>query len=680
LKSSHKSSRKTAKTSRTTLKSSRTTLKSSRATACALALAVCAALSFAARGARAQQQQTVIITEVGPPAPAVQQTPGPQTTQAASARPARDDGAAKATRGPDSISGRVMGEGGEPLGGVSVYANPRSFAPISRSQHMAVADDDGGFRIRGLEPGIYNINVFVPGYVPEPDPVTGRVGGEYRPGDTATVRLVKGGVITGTATDAQGQPVVALGVRAFRVRDLDGHAAPPSAVYVGNGKTDDRGIYRIFGLQPGIYVVVAGGPNPGFGYVTPYQADPPTFYPSSTRDTAAEVIVRAGQESAGVDIRYREEQAHRVTGRIEFSSPPTDGSNATGLTLSYASSGLMAGVTYVNPLAPDASFSFDAIADGDYDLQATIGGRDGLTSAATPQRVTVRGADVTGLRVRLTPLASASGTILVERASEAARARAECKDATASLPPQETLVTATSDRPASARGEPPSRISPSRETTPDAAGAFTLRSLEAGRYRLAVRPFDENLYVRSIELPAATSNTQRAASAARPSAPAQTANAQTANAQTQAAPARGVLDLRASQQLSGITVRLTEGAASISGHVVAAEGAQTPPYASLRVHLLPAEREHSDDPLRFFETTPGSDGSFSFKNLPPGRYLLLARPSADTTDATPRPAAWDSASRAKLRADAEAANTTVELQPCQRTTDFTLRFPPPAPK
>lgn len=667
MKTSHKSSRKSAKTSRTTLKTSRTT-------ACALALAACAALFFAARGARAQQQ-TVVINEVGPPAPVVRQTPGPQTTQAASARPARDDGATRAARGPDSISGRVTGEGGEPLGGVSVYANPRSFAPISRSQHVAVADDDGGFRIRGLEPGIYNINVFVPGYVPEPDPVTGRVGGEYRPGDTATVRLVKGGVITGTATDAQGQPVVALGVRAFRVRDLDGHAAPPSAVYVGNGKTDDRGIYRIFGLQPGIYVVVAGGPNPGFSFVTPYQADPPIFYPSSTRDTAAEVIVRAGQESAGVDIRYREEQGHRVTGRIEFSAPPADASIATGLSLSYASSGLIAGTTYVTPLAPDASFSFDAIADGDYDLQATSGGRDGLMSAATPQRVTVRGADVTGLRVRLTPLASASGIVLVERASGAERARAECKDATASLPPQETLVTATSDRPASAKGDPPSRISPTREATPDAAGAFTLRSLEAGHYRLAVRPFDENLYVRSIELPAATSNTQRAASAARQSAP-----AQSAKAQTQAASAPGVLDLRASQQLSGITVHLTEGAASISGRVVAAEGAQTPPYASLRVHLLPAERERSDDLLRFFETTPGADGSFSFKNLPPGRYLLLARPSADTTDATPRPASWDTASRAKLRAEAEAANTTVELQPCQRTTDFTLRFPPPAPK
>ena len=86
------------------------------------------------------------------------------------------------------------------------------------------------------------------------------------------------------------------------------------------------------------------------------------------------------------------------------------------------------------------------------------------------------------------------------------------------------------------------------------------------------------------------------------------------------------------------------------------------------------------DALRLFETTPGADGAFSFKNLPPGRYLLLARVTSDATDAAPRPASWDTDSRTRLRREAEAANTTVELQPCQRATDFTLRFPPPAPK
>lgn len=655
------------------MKTSQTSQPSSRA----LALLACAALFFAAvvLDCRAQQPATTSNTQTTPAASA----------NAAGDAPARAADANKSARAADYITGRVVGEGGEPLGGVSVYASPRSFTPVLNTRHVAVADDDGAFRIRGLEPGIYTVSAYVPGYVPEPDPVTGRVGGEYKPGDAANVRLVRGGVITGTITDAQAQPVVAVGVRAFRVRDLDGRAAPPYFNNGSTGRTDDRGVYRLYGLQPGVYVVVAGGAAAtNFGVVTPYQTDVPVFYPSSTRDTAAEVTVRAGQESAGVDIRYREEQGHRVTGRVEFAAPP-DAGVATGLTLSYASSGMIAGSTFITPATPDNSFSFESVADGDYDLQATGGGRDGLTSAAPPLRVTVRGADVVGLRVRLAPLASASGTVLVERAGQEVRALAACKDARAPLPPQETLVAAAFDRPASARSQPIPRVSPTREAAPDEAGAFALRSLEPGRYHLAARPFDENLYVRSIELPAATPNAQRDAATSNAqrgdSAPArqQRTHAPSAAAQAQSASAQ-VLDLKSGQQLKGITVRLSEGAAGLSGRVVAAEGAPAPPYASLRVHLLPAEREHAEDALRFFETTTNADGSFSFKSLPPGRYLLLARPVADPTDAAPRPAAWDADSRAKLRAEAEATNTTVELQPCQRATDFTLRFPPSAPK
>jgi hypothetical protein len=654
----------------------------------ALAAPLCALLALAAHGAltcRAQEP----AAPADAPRPQAAAAAGPQTAQTANPQAApgagaRDDNTAKTKRAANSITGRVLGEGGEPLGGVAVYAVRRSFTPGFRGpQNMAVADDDGGFRIGGLEPGIYTINVFVPGYVPEADPLTGRAGGEYKPGDTATVRLVKGGVITGTVADAQGQPPVALGVRAYRVRDLDGRAVSPYSTSGGVGKTDDRGVYRLYGLQPGAYVVVAGGPSSySFNLVSPYQSDAPTFYPSSTRDTAAEVTVRAGAEVAGVDIRYREESGHRVTGRLEMPAPPADPYPSIGLTLSYASSGLMAGMAYVNLSAPDAPFSFEGIADGDYDLQASVGGREGLTGAAAPQRVTVRGADVTGLRVALAPLASVSGTLTVERAAEAERARAECKDARDPLPLPETLVTASFDRPASPTSRPAPRTSPTRDATPDEAGAFTLRSLEAGRYHLSVRPFDENLYVRSIQLPPANAPSPAPARGAATPATQRGGGGAPANTRAAAPPAnaREMLDLRPGQQLSGVTVRLSEGAAGLSGHVVAPEGSPTPPFSSLRVHLVPAEREHTDDALRFFETAPAADGAFSFKNLPPGRYLLLARAAADAAEAAPRPASWDADARSRLRREAEAAGAAVELQPCQRATDFALRFPPPAPK
>ncbi|HST52626.1 MAG TPA: carboxypeptidase-like regulatory domain-containing protein [Pyrinomonadaceae bacterium] len=654
-------------------------MKTSQAlTLSAFVLALFAA--HAANECRAQNPTTPVVVEsnivIG------QDAPPPQSPQSLQSPQSQADarGAGKtARRTLGSIKGRVVGDGGEPLPGVAVFASARAFSANSyrydtRAQHSATSDDEGNFSIGGLEPGLYGLSASMPGYVSEADPATGRAAEIYRPGDAATVRLVKGGVITGSVADAQGQPLIAVDVRAFRVRDLDGRTPDTPYSFTLDGMTDDRGVYRIYGLRPGIYVLMAGGnvPSP-FGPVSAY-GDVPTFYPSSTRDTAAEVTVRAGQDTAGIDIHYRDDQqGHRVTGHIEM--PNAQGEAAAGISLIYASSGIQAGNAFVPPNSPDHSFSLDSVPDGDYDLQATLSSRDGLAGASAPQRISVRGADVTGLRLTITPLASASGTLVVEPASDALRASDACKGRGASLLPQETLVSAVADHPS--KGNPLSRISGLRDAAPDAAGAFMLRNLEPGRYRLLLHPADEALYVRSVELPSTSTSTTSPST----SAPARGTSAQRPAATTSTQPqrantaARDFFDIRAGQQLSGIRLRLAEGAASLGGHVVAAEGSTLPTPASLRVYLLPAEREHADDTLRFYETTPGPDGSFSFKNLAPGRYFAFARAAADPNDASPRPASWDAVARAGLRRDAETANVTVELQPCQRTTDFALRFP-----
>jgi hypothetical protein len=102
----------------------------------------------------------------------------------------------------------------------------------------------------------------------------------------------------------------------------------------------------------------------------------------------------------------------------------------------------------------------------------------------------------------------------------------------------------------------------------------------------------------------------------------------------------------------------------------------------LRLHLVPAEKESADATLRFAEVTVQSDGAFALTNLAPGRYWILMRPTPEDTaaDTAPRPVAWDSEGRAKLRKDAEAANLILDLQPCQRLTDYVLRYTPPAKK
>jgi hypothetical protein len=583
------------------------------------------------------------------------------------------------------LSGRVVGESGEPIPEVPVSLAPRTSGLRRGPDYTVAADESGGFRFEGLDPGLYDVYASLPGFVTETDVQTGRSLGPYRPGDSVTVRLVRGGVVTGTVTDGQGQPLVSLNVRALRVRDLDGAQPSPAPSGSGEDRTDDRGVYRIYGLRPGLYVVYAGGylnsPFPFNGGT----GDVATFYPSGTRDTAAEVAVRGGQESGGIDIRMRDDPARRVTGTVE-SPTGSFGETGVGVTLVYASTGMTAGTAFVSANnTADRSFSFDGVADGEYDLQATVNGREGLTLASAPQRVSVRSADVTGLHLVLTPLASASGTVRFEPAAEPGRPAPEsCKGVRAIQLPQETLVTASAA--AAQRPKPGSVFSRTgfpQSATPDDAGAFNVRGLDAGRYRLSVRLFDEALYVRSIQAPAPAAHTpattpQRAAGAG--------AQRTTTAATTAPAAPRDVFDVKSGQQFSGLSVRVAEGAASFAGSLAAAEPAAgapptpLPPFSQLRVHLVPQERERAEDTLHYYEAPVASNGTFAFKNLAPGRYLVLARPFVvEPGESAPRPAALDTATRAVLRREAESANTTVELQPCRRTTDFVLRFPPPAP-
>jgi protocatechuate 3,4-dioxygenase beta subunit len=613
-----------------------------------IALLLPAALFFllAPPSARAQARPTPT------PTPRAQAGQAPKAAPAASAAPTP-----KPTRPPAApLAGRVVSDAGAPLAGVPVYASPRRPGGDARVSAPVSTDDEGNFVFPALEPGLYSVYASVPGYVPEVDPQTGRDAATYRPGDQVTVRLSKGGVVTGTVNDQQGEPLVGLSVRAMRVRDLDGRSPQSPFPFSAEDRTDDRGVYRIYGLQPGIYVVFTGGFSASvFGPVTAYGGDVPTFYPSATRDTAVEVAVRGGQEAAGIDIRYRDEQGRRVTGTVEFPAAAA-GEYGIGINLTHAATGMPAGSTGVGMNSPDRAFSIEGVADGEYELMAQGGGRDGMTVSSAPQRVSVRGGDVTGVRVTLVPLGAASGTLRIEPAAEADRTRETCKAVTRSAQlPQETLLTATPQR---ARGVAPriySRLDAPRDTTPDETGDFSFRALEPARYRLSVRLFDESLYVRALQLPGATPNA--------------------AGANAAAAAARDVFELKSGQRLTGIGVRLAEGAASFGGRVAVADGATPQTPTPTLVHLVPQERERAEDPLRFYEAPVTPDGAFSFRNLAPGRYLLLARAEADAPDAPRRPAAWDADARARLRREAEAAATTVELQPCQRTPDFILKFP-----
>jgi protocatechuate 3,4-dioxygenase beta subunit len=114
--------------------------------------------------------------------------------------------------------------------------------------------------------------------------------------------MIKGAVITGKVTTAEGEPVSGAYIGVEMVRD--GKGGP-----VSRGETefpvstDDRGVYRLYGLAPGTYTVFTRYNLTG--RIATYGAVVSTYHPSSGRETATRVAVSSGGEASGIDIRYR---------------------------------------------------------------------------------------------------------------------------------------------------------------------------------------------------------------------------------------------------------------------------------------------------------------------------------------------------------------------------------------
>ncbi len=542
-----------------------------------------------------------------------------------------------------AISGRVVNENGQPIPHAMIYVSAQMALPQPR---ITATDDEGNFQVSGLDALVYLVGVSAPSYITaprEPDSLPPY----YRIGDSVTISLLKGGVITGTVTSPAGEPMVQAVVRALLIRDANGK--PPSGPqFPLERTTDDRGFYRIYGLASGTYLVSAGGRGT-YGFSTgAYETDTPTYAPSSTRDTSAEIVVRAGEETNAVDIRYRGEPGHAISGIVNGPSAPN---LTTNITLTQLVNGLpqINAFSYQSPNSK--GFAFYGVADGDYNLFAQSSLGQGEGTASEPRRITVKGADVTGIELVVKGLASIAGHVTLETS-----AAAECKNKRQPLF-SETLLVARRSEKDTPKDQLTLQSYSSAQGSPDKSGDFVLRNLGPGQFNLNARFFAKYWYLRSItrETPGALP-----------------ARAALANPRTDMA--RTGIALKFGERISGLTVTLAEGAASLRGAVKPTEGESVPP--KLYLHLVPAAKENAEDWLRFFTILVNADGTFAVNNLPPGRYWVLALIASDDepqSDAKLR--AWDQADmRTRLRLAAEASKTAVEFKPCQNVIDYQLPF------
>jgi hypothetical protein len=138
---------------------------------------------------------------------------------------------------------------------------------------------------------------------------------------------------------------------------------------------------------------------------------------------------------------------------------------------------------------------------------------------------------------------------------------------------------------------------------------------------------------------------------------------------------RNGISIKPGDKLSGVDVIIAEGAAMLQGRVVFAKS-ELP--SRLRVYLIPSESASADDVIRYGQVDIQDDGTFQFKHITPGKYLIYARrlTEKEKNEDQSRPLAWDAAERAKLRRAAMSEKNEIELQSCERVKDFVLRYMP----
>src|SRR5258708_38197850 len=157
----------------------------------------------------------------------------------------------------------------------------------------------------------------------------------------------------------------------MRVRDAEGQTVE-GVSQPRERQTDDRGIYRIYGLAPGTYVISAGGPGQFFsGIPGPYDTDAATYAPSSTRDTALEIGVRSGEEAMGVNIQYRGEAGHALSGSVTGGLQNQTGTQAGIYGASVILTAVQSRTTLMYASASSYngySFQVYGVPDGEYEL------------------------------------------------------------------------------------------------------------------------------------------------------------------------------------------------------------------------------------------------------------------------------------------------------------------------
>jgi Carboxypeptidase regulatory-like domain len=380
------------------------------------------------------------------------------------------------------VSGRVTLKGEPARGVVVVLRSEETMRTNVQSPGLRMkTDENGRFRFANLKAGRYTLAIIAPGFI---TPVENTFGSRARAIELSDgekvenqeIALKRGSVITGRVTGVNGKLLVEQIVELTR---LDEHGQPFRTRDFSrySGLTDDRGVYRIYGIPAGRYLVSAGlAQRKGWIVMTNdrnyYQL---TYHPDTIEETKAKAVeISEGFETTGIDIKIAEaKKIYDVFGRVVDGET---GQPMPGIGIFLGT--LMDGG---NRLGAYTSLSSHTDAQGQFQIQGIITGKYAIFGSmgqesdyyCEPTVFEIGEEDVTGLVVKMKRGGSISGVVVIEGTNDPAiLSKLSQMQISASVKSEELST-----------GGSWANIGP--------GGAFMLRGLKAGVARLFISSREE---------------------------------------------------------------------------------------------------------------------------------------------------------------------------------------------
>jgi protocatechuate 3,4-dioxygenase beta subunit len=581
--------------------------------------------------------------------------------------PPRDPGDARppVVVGKGVISGTIVAAAsGQPARRARVNLSGTSETGGNR---VATTDDNGRFSFTALPEGRFTLTASKAGYL-------NVTYGQRRPGRPGTpiqladgqrlqvqLQMIRGGVITGTVLDEHGETIPGTPVRSLRYVFQSGQRALQSA---GSGQTDDRGIYRIYALQPGDYLVFAtprnaqgseaarqvevqaalqqqievlrstqaqervsealterltqlkvmaaeslsaSGDEPATGYA-------PVYYPGTTSPASAMAItVGPGEEKSGIDFQYQVVPIARIDGIV--TSAATQLPNNVQVTLvntGFAVPGVSPGGARADA---QGAFRIANVPPGQYTLvaraQINPGAREGGPGGrgiAPGQRGEAAGRGRAGGPaadpIRL--WASTDVTVDGRNVSNVVLTLQPGLSVSGRIafdgatPPPPDLTRLRVNLSPVIVPGMPGEVTSSAPGRVDAEGRFTITSVVPGRYRLSASGVGNGWFLGSSAVEGQDS-------------------------------LDFPIEVKPGQNIASAVVTFVDRQTELTGSIV---NDRSEPVSDYTLIVYPADNRYwTPQSRRIQSTRPATDGRFTFRNLPAGDYRLA--PVFD-----PEPGSW----------------------------------------